>query len=56
MLRSLRFRLPALFLVGIVVSGLIATAIALALFQDYARRQLLKDLRREADGNLTVEG
>jgi signal transduction histidine kinase len=50
MLRSLRFRLPALFLVGIVVSGLIATAIALALFQDYARRQLLKDLRREADG------
>jgi signal transduction histidine kinase len=50
MLRSLRFRLPALFLVGIVVSGLIATAIALALFQDYARQQLLKDLRREADG------
>ena len=50
MLRSLRFRLPALFLVAIVVSGLIATAIALALFQDYARRQLLKDLRREADG------
>jgi signal transduction histidine kinase len=50
MLRSLRFRLPALFLVAIVVSGLIATAIALALFQDYARRQLVKDLRREANG------
>jgi two-component system, OmpR family, sensor kinase len=50
MLRSLRFRLPALFLLGIVVSGLIATAIALALFQNYARRQLLNDLRREADG------
>src|SRR6266545_2586277 len=40
MLKSLRFRLPALFLLGIVVSGLIATAIALALFQNYAPRQL----------------
>src|SRR3989442_8966107 len=50
MLRSLRFRLPALFLLGIVVSGLIATAIALALFQNYAREQLLTKLRREANG------
>jgi hypothetical protein len=50
MLNSLRFRLPALFLVGIVVSGLIATAIALALFQNYARQQLVIKLRREANG------
>src|SRR6266550_6769858 len=50
MLSSLRFRLPALFLIGIVVSGLIATAIALALFQNYARQQLLTKLRREANG------
>jgi two-component system, OmpR family, sensor kinase len=50
MLRSLRFRLPALFLVGIVVSGVIATAVALALFQNYARQQLLTKLRREANG------
>ena len=50
MLSSLRFRLPALFLLGIGVSGLIATAIALALFQDYARQQLLTKLRREANG------
>ena len=50
MLSSLRFRLPALFLAGIVVSGLIATAIALALFQNYARQQLLVKLRREANG------
>src|SRR2546423_2293996 len=50
MLSSLRFRLPALFLVGIGVSGLIATAIALALFQNYAREQLLTKLRREANG------
>src|SRR5213596_1931468 len=50
MLRSLRFRLPALFLLGIVVSGLIAAAVALALFQNYARQQLLTKLRREANG------
>src|SRR5215212_8903609 len=50
MLRSLRFRLPALFLVGIVVSGVIATVIALALFQNYGRKQLLVKLHREADG------
>ena len=48
--RSLRFRLPALFLVGIVVSGVIAAAIALALFQSYAHKQLLVKLRREANG------
>src|SRR5947207_1457893 len=50
MLSSLRFRLPALFLVGIGVSGLIAAAIALALFQNYARDQLYTKLRREANG------
>lgn len=50
MFRSLRFRLPALFLVGIVVSGVIATLVALALFQNYARQQLLAKLRREANG------
>jgi signal transduction histidine kinase len=50
MLRSLRFRLPALFLLGIVVSGVIAATVALALFQNYARQQLLTKLRREANG------
>ena len=50
MLGSLRFRLPALFLFGIVVSGVIAAAIALALFQNYAHKQLLVKLRREANG------
>jgi two-component system sensor histidine kinase BaeS len=50
MFRSLRFRLPAFFLVGIVVSGVIATAVALALFQNYGRKQLLTKLRREANG------
>jgi two-component system sensor histidine kinase BaeS len=50
MLGSLRFRLPALFLVGVVVSGVIAAAIAFALFQNYAHKQLLGKLRREANG------
>src|SRR5215204_4951022 len=50
MFRSLRFRLPAVFLLGIVVSGLIATLIAVALFQNHARKQLLSELRREANG------
>jgi two-component system sensor histidine kinase BaeS len=50
MLRSLRFRLPLLFLAGIALAALIATALALRLFQDYAREQSLRELRREATG------
>jgi signal transduction histidine kinase len=54
MLRSLRFRLPALFLVGFVIAGLIASAIALRLFQDYTRQNALKELRRESLGALAL--
>src|SRR5712691_10963614 len=50
MLRSLRFRLPALFLLGFVIAALVATAIALRLFQDYTRQKALKELRRESAG------
>jgi two-component system OmpR family sensor kinase len=50
MFRSLRFRLPALFLVGIVVSGLIAALIALRLFQGYVQDRLKEELRRDAVG------
>jgi signal transduction histidine kinase len=50
MLRSLRFRLPALFLVGIVVSGLIAAVIALRLFQSFVSSLLTSELRRDAIG------
>jgi hypothetical protein len=50
MFRSLRFRLPALFLLGIVVSGLIASVIALRLFQSYVIDRSKKELRREAIG------
>jgi signal transduction histidine kinase len=48
--RSLRFRLPALFLVGVVVSGLIAAAVALGLFQGYVQSRLKAELRRDALG------
>jgi two-component system sensor histidine kinase BaeS len=50
MFRSLRFRLPALFLAGIALTVLIATALALRLFQDYAREQSVRELQREAVG------
>ena len=50
MFRSLRFRLPALFLLGVVVSGLIASVIALRLFQSYVIDRSKKELRREAIG------
>jgi len=50
MWRSLRFRLPALFLAGVVLAGLIAAAIAFRLFQDFAHDQALGELRREGVG------
>jgi signal transduction histidine kinase len=48
--RSLRFRLTALFLAGIVLAGLVASLIALRLFQDVTREQSIGELRREAQG------
>jgi signal transduction histidine kinase len=50
MFRSLRFRLPALFLAGIALAGLVASLIALRLFQDYTRTTTLRELSREAQG------
>src|SRR5580765_5655412 len=54
MLRSLRFQLPAIFLLGIVVSGLVSAAIALRLFQNYAETrssdQAYDEVAREATG------
>jgi signal transduction histidine kinase len=47
---SLRFRLPALFLVAIALSGLIATAIALRLIQDSLHDQTVSQLRHEVNG------
>ncbi|MDX6503952.1 MAG: two-component system, OmpR family, sensor kinase [Gaiellaceae bacterium] len=50
MFRSLRFRLPALFLAGVFLSGVVAALIALQLFVSYSHSQALRDLRREATG------
>jgi signal transduction histidine kinase len=49
-MRSLRLRLPLLFLVGIIVSGLVTGALALHLFQDYTEDDTIADLRRQAAG------
>ena len=50
MLRSLRFRLPALFLAGIVLAGIVSAAIAFRLLQSYSEDQSLKELRRDLEG------
>jgi two-component system OmpR family sensor kinase len=50
MFRSLRFRLPALFLLGILLSAVVATLIAVRFFQGYARRSTVGELRRESVG------
>ena len=49
-MQSLRFRLPALFLAAIALAGLIATLIAVRLFQSYTHDQSVAELRREARG------
>jgi signal transduction histidine kinase len=48
--RSLRFRLPALFLLGIVLAAGVATLIAVRFFQDYARTHAASELRAESAG------
>jgi signal transduction histidine kinase len=50
MFRSLRFRLPALFLAGIALTGLVSTLIAFGLFRNYTQNQAKQELRREAAG------
>lgn len=47
---SLRFRLPALFLLAIAIAGVLSAAIALRLFQNYARGQSFEELQRESVG------
>ena len=50
MFRSLRFRLPAFFLAGVALAGVVTTVIAVQLFQDHVRSQSLAELKREARG------
>src|SRR5216684_3948140 len=50
MFGSLRFRLPALFLLGIVLAGLVASLIAIRFFQSYTRTHAVDELRAESVG------
>ena len=50
MFRSLRFRLPALFLVGILLAGVVATLIAIRFFQSYTSSRAIDELRSESVG------
>ena len=54
MFRSLRFRLPALFLLGIVLAGLVATLIAVHFFQSYTRTHAASELRAESAGIVQI--
>jgi signal transduction histidine kinase len=49
-LGSLRFRLPALFLLGVVLAGLVATVISIHFFQSYTRTRAIVELRSESTG------
>jgi signal transduction histidine kinase len=50
MFSSLRFRLPAFFMAGVALAGIVSTAIAVQLFQDHIRAQSLSELKRDARG------
>lgn len=50
MLGSLRFRLPALFLLGVVLAGLVASLIAIRFFQTYTRTRAIAEVRSESVG------
>ncbi|HEY5059431.1 MAG TPA: HAMP domain-containing sensor histidine kinase [Gaiellaceae bacterium] len=50
MLGSLRFRLPTLFLLGVLLAGLVATLIAIRFFQSYTRSHAVDELRAESIG------
>ncbi|HXR10974.1 MAG TPA: HAMP domain-containing sensor histidine kinase, partial [Gaiellaceae bacterium] len=50
MLGSLRFKLPALFLAGVVLAGVVATVISIRFFQSYTRTRAIHELRSESIG------
>ena len=53
---SLRFRLPAVFLLGIVLAGLVSALIAVQLFSGFTRNQSYAELGREARGIARLYG
>src|SRR6266576_3448781 len=50
MFGSLRFRLPALFLLGIVLAGIVAALISIRFFLSYTRARAVDELRSESVG------
>src|SRR3954469_1144704 len=50
MFGSLRFRLPALFLLGVVLAGIVATAVSVRFFQAYTKSRAIGELRSESVG------
>jgi signal transduction histidine kinase len=53
-LGSLRFRLPAFFLLGIVLAGVVATIISIRFFQSYTRTRAIHELRSESIGIVSL--
>jgi signal transduction histidine kinase len=49
-LGSLRFRLPAFFLLGVVIAGAVATVISIGFFQSYTRTRTIHELNSESSG------
>jgi signal transduction histidine kinase len=49
-LRSLRFKLPAIFFAGVLVAALVTLAIAVRFFQEDTRTRTLAELERQAEG------
>ena len=54
MLGSLRFRLPAFFLAGVVLAGIVATVISIRFFQSYTRTHAIHELRSESIGIVSL--
>jgi signal transduction histidine kinase len=53
-LGSLRFRLPALFLLGVLLAGVVATVISIRFFQSYTRTRTIHELRSESIGIVSL--
>jgi len=53
-LGSLRFRLPAFFLLGVVLAGVVATVISIRFFQSYTRARTIHELRSESIGIVSL--
>ncbi len=49
-MRSLQFRIPAIFLVGVLVAGTVTAVFAIRFFQDYTHDRSVAEIRRQATG------